>query len=70
MAGRQGDAVVKAKDISGQAPGGKRTALADVLPLHTPFVIQIFPVYACNFACKYCIFSVRRRSGTSSPTGW
>ena len=48
----------KAKDISGQAPGGKRTVLAEVLPLDTPFVVQIFPIYACNFKCCYCIFSV------------
>jgi radical SAM protein with 4Fe4S-binding SPASM domain len=49
---------LKAKDISGQAPGGKRTILAEVLPLDTPFVVQIFPVYACNFTCSYCIFSI------------
>lgn len=49
---------MKAKNISGQAPGGKRTVLAEVLPLDTPFVVQIFPVYACNFKCGYCIFSV------------
>lgn len=49
---------MKAKDISGQAPGGERTKLAEVLPLDTPFVVQIFPVYACNFKCSYCIFSV------------
>lgn len=49
---------MKAKDISGQAPGGKRTRLVEVLPLNTPFVVQIFPVYACNFKCGYCIFSV------------
>ncbi|MFH1472025.1 MAG: radical SAM protein [Nanoarchaeota archaeon] len=47
---------MKAKDLSGQAPGGQRTKLADVLPLNTPFVVQIFPIYACNFKCKYCIF--------------
>lgn len=51
---------MKAKDISGQAPGGARTKLADVLPLDTPFVVQIFPVYACNFQCNYCIFPVPR----------
>lgn len=44
----------KAKNISGQAPGGKRTKLAEVLPLKTPFVVQIFPIYACNFKCSYC----------------
>lgn len=49
---------MKAKDISGQAPGGKRTKLAEVLPLDTPYVVQIFPVYACNFKCNYCIFSM------------
>lgn len=48
----------RAKDISRQAPGGKRTALAEALPLTTPFVVQIFPIYACNFRCGYCIFSV------------
>lgn len=51
---------MKAKDVSGQAPGGKRTLLAKVLPLDTPFVVQIFPVYACNFRCKYCIHSIDR----------
>lgn len=51
---------MKAKNISGQAPGGKRTRLADVLPLSTPFVVQFFPIYACNFACKYCTFSIDR----------
>jgi len=49
---------LKSKDISGQAPGGERTKLADVLPLKTPFVIQVFPIYACNFKCNYCIFSI------------
>ncbi len=51
---------MKAKDISGQAPGGKRTPLKEVLPLSTPYVVQIFPIYACNFKCKYCIFSVEK----------
>lgn len=51
---------MKARDISGQAPGGSRTRLAAVLPLATPFVVQVFPVYACNFRCGYCIFSVER----------
>jgi radical SAM protein with 4Fe4S-binding SPASM domain len=48
---------LKARDISGQAPGGKRIILKEVLPLDTPFVVQIFPVYACNFKCHYCILS-------------
>ncbi len=49
---------MKAKIISGNAPGGARTRLADVLPLKTPFVVQIFPIYACNFTCEYCFHSV------------
>lgn len=53
---------VHGKDISGHAPGGQRQRLADALPLDTPFVVQIFPVYACNFKCGYCIFSVDKES--------
>ena len=49
---------MKATVISGHAPGGERTRLAEVLPLSTPYVVQIFPVYACNFRCNYCIFSL------------
>lgn len=49
---------MKAKIVSGHAPGGARTPLADVLPLKTPFVVQIFPIYACNFTCEYCFLSV------------
>lgn len=49
---------MKAQRIDGQTPGGKRARLADLLPLDTPLSIQIFPVYACNLACPYCIHSV------------
>jgi radical SAM protein with 4Fe4S-binding SPASM domain len=51
---------MKAEIISGRAPGVARTPLSDVLPLRTPFVVQIFPIYACNFTCKYCFLSVPR----------
>ncbi len=51
---------MKAIEITRQAPGGKRTELAKVLPLRTPLVVQIFPIYACNFACRYCVFSVEK----------
>lgn len=37
--------------------GGKRKLLAPQLPLKTPFMVQIFPAYACNFKCEFCIFS-------------
>lgn len=49
---------MKAKIVSGNAPGGKRTPLAEVLPLDTPLVVQYFPIYACNFTCEYCYFAV------------
>lgn len=49
---------MKARIISGNAPGGARTPLAEALPLATPFVVQIFPIYACNFTCEYCFHSV------------
>lgn len=49
---------MKAIRIDGQTPGGQRTPLVDVLPLETPYIVQIFPVYACNFKCNYCIHSV------------
>jgi radical SAM protein with 4Fe4S-binding SPASM domain len=47
---------VKAIDVTGQSPSGGRQKLQDLLPLDTPFVIQVFPIYACNLKCNYCIF--------------
>ena len=49
---------MKAENISGQAPGGKRIKLAKILPLNTPILVQFFPIYICNFTCKYCTFSI------------
>ncbi|WPX07800.1 radical SAM protein [Anaerocellum danielii] len=49
---------MKNKIVKGITPGGERTVLGEVLPLDTPFLIQIFPVYACNFRCKYCVHSL------------
>ena len=51
---------MKAIDLSGRTPSGKRVKLADEVPLATPFVFYVFPVYACNFKCRYCIFSVEK----------
>lgn len=39
----------------------KRTILADVIPLDTPFVLGIWVGDVCNFRCKYCIQSVEPR---------
>jgi len=35
-----------------------RVPLADAVPLPAPLVVQIFPIYACNFKCHYCHFAV------------
>lgn len=51
---------MRAVRIDGQTPGGKRSILAKVIPLSAPYLVQIFPVYGCNFKCKYCIHSVPR----------
>lgn len=42
-------------------PGGIREPLRDVLPLDTPYLIQMFPVYGCNFRCGYCLHALDRR---------
>lgn len=42
-------------------PGGTRTPLGEVLPLQVPYLIQVFPVYGCNFRCGYCIHSLDRK---------
>jgi len=52
---------MNAVKIVAQGAGGKRTRLADVLPLEAPFVLQIFPAYVCNFRCNFCIFSVEEK---------
>ena len=51
---------MKAKLITGAPPGGKRQNLAESLPLDTPYLVQFFPIYACNFTCKYCHNAIPR----------
>lgn len=41
-------------------PGGKRTILKNILPLEMPLLLQIFPVYGCNFKCEFCIHGIER----------
>ena len=48
------------KEWKGPTPGGQRELLAKGLPLKMPYLIQIFPVYGCNFKCEYCIHSLER----------
>lgn len=35
-----------------------RTVLYQQVPLEMPYLIQIFPCYACNFHCQYCIHAL------------
>ncbi len=51
---------MKARLLQSEAPGGKRQNLAESLPLSTPYVVQFFPIYACNFTCEYCHHSIPR----------
>ena len=44
-----------------KTPGGERSLLGEKLPLEMPYLIQIFPVYACNFKCGYCLHSLDRK---------
>ena len=32
-----------------------------MLPLNTPYVATVFPVYACNFRCAYCVHSKKKK---------
>lgn len=52
---------MKAINLTNKTPGGERVKLAELLPLKTPLVVEIFPIYACNFACRYCVFSVDKK---------
>jgi radical SAM protein with 4Fe4S-binding SPASM domain len=49
-----------AKIIENQTPGGKREKLGKKIPLDTPYSIQVFPFYGCNFKCGYCLNSLPR----------
>lgn len=41
-------------------PGGAREALREVLPLETPYLIQMFPASGCNFRCGFCLHALDR----------
>lgn len=44
-----------ARRTDGQAVNENRRRLVEVIPLDTPYAITVFPIYACNFKCSYCI---------------
>jgi radical SAM protein with 4Fe4S-binding SPASM domain len=52
---------MKAINLSNKNPGGKREKLINKLPLSTPYVVQIFPIYKCCAKCNYCLFSVQKK---------
>lgn len=59
--------MAQAKNLNSIPVNGTRGKLADMVPLSTPYKIDIFPIYACNFKCSYCIHSVpseERTGGT------
>ena len=41
-------------------PGGDRVSLKSILPMEMPLLIQVFPIYACNFKCEFCIHGIER----------
>lgn len=50
---------MSSKNITGvSAPAGKRMKLADVIPIDTPLIVQIFDSYICNLSCKFCHFGL------------
>lgn len=49
------------KNITGvAAPAGARMKLADAIPLEAPLIVQIFDIYTCNLACKFCHFGLSK----------
>lgn len=53
---------MKAINLTNKNPGGKREKLIDKLPLSTPYVVQLFPIYSCNFKCSYCgVFNRKKK---------
>lgn len=49
---------MNSKAIGNKENQSTRAVLADKIPLSTPYMVQIFPVYNCNFRCNYCIHSL------------
>lgn len=49
---------MKAERIDGKAVNGARRRLAGMIPLDTPYAVTIFPIYACNFKCNYCVHAI------------
>jgi MoaA/NifB/PqqE/SkfB family radical SAM enzyme len=48
------------KNCTGLSPTGNRAILADILPLDTPLVVQVFSIYSCNLACCFCHYGLEK----------
>lgn len=51
--------MAKIEPVSGH---NDRVNLKEVLPLNTPFTLNVFPTNACNFRCTYCAQSLGAQS--------
>lgn len=47
--------------MNAMTPGGLRESLKDALPLRTPYMIQMFPCYTCNFRCGFCLYALEKK---------
>jgi radical SAM protein with 4Fe4S-binding SPASM domain len=57
---------MRSLDVTGKTTS--REILSEKIPLKTPFALEIFSTSACNFKCKFCLFSLKeeQRSFVSS----
>ena len=39
----------------------KKEILGKNIPLDTPYLLYVFPIYACNFKCGYCLHSIDQK---------
>jgi radical SAM protein with 4Fe4S-binding SPASM domain len=53
---------MNAINLTNKNPGGKREKLINKLPLDTPYVIQWFVNFSCNFRCIFCSFEEMKKN--------
>ena len=61
---------METKRMDGKPVNGARRLLREVIPLPSPYSITVFPIYACNFKCRYCMQSLppEERRNTCTET--
>ena len=50
--------LIKGTSVDSGVSGGGRSVLSKCIPLDTPYTIIVCPIYACNFRCRYCMYSL------------